>query len=393
MSSGCACAIRSDTACGCRLRCASPRSTSSSHDIRAVVVVATVDPARLEVDDVPEVGTLPDDAERLVDLLLVLGHEDLRAGVRQEVLHLGRRVGGVDAHAGRPDRQRAHVGEQPLRTVLGVDGDPVAGLDAQVDQRVTDQLDPVPVVGPAHLLPDAEVLLPHRDPLRHLRGAVPDPGEAGVVRHDGHLFAEVRPDHLGVPLDLVGGSGADGDPEVHHHHPVGEVHHQPHVVLDHHDRDVQLVADVDDVAGGVLGLLQVHARHRLVEQEELGFHRQRPAELDALLDAVRQEADRLLAPLLDLEEVDDLLDEPPVGDLLLPRPPEPDEGGRGAVVDVQVPAEHQVVEDGEVLEERDVLEGAGQAQRRRCRTACARGCSRPAARHCPAAGGRRRRAR
>ena len=33
-----------------------------------------------------------------------------------------------------------------------------------------------------------------------------------------------------------------------------------------------------------------------------------PTELDALLEAVGQEGDRVLAPLLDLEEVDDVLD-------------------------------------------------------------------------------------
>ena len=120
----------------------------------------------------------------------------------------------------------------------------------------------------------------------------------------------------GCRCTSCGGAGGDRDPEVHHHHPVGEVHHQAHVVLDHDHRDVQLVADVEDVAGGVLGLLEVHAGHRLVEQQQLGLHRQRPAELDALLDAVRQQAHGLLAPLLDLEEVDDLLDDRAVGELL-----------------------------------------------------------------------------
>ena len=107
-----------------------------------------------------------------------------------------------------------------------------------------------------------------------------------------HLLAEVGADDVGVALHLVGHAGGDRYAEVDDHHPVGEVHDQAHVVLDHDDRDVELVADVEDVAGGVLGLLEVHAGHRLVEQQQLGLHGQRATELDALLHAVRQQPDR-----------------------------------------------------------------------------------------------------
>ena len=86
----------------------------------------------------------------------------------------------------------------------------------------------------------------------------------------------------------------------------------------------QLVADVEDEAGHVLGLLEVHAGDRLVEQQQLGLHGQRPAELDPLLHAVGQQADREPAPLLELEEVDDVLDRGAVGELLAPGPAEPE---------------------------------------------------------------------
>ncbi len=65
---------------------------------------------------------------------------------------------------------------------------------------------------------------------------------------------------------------------------------------------------VEDEAAHVLLLLEVHAGHRLVEQQQLRLHGERAAELDALLQAVGQLADRRLADVLDLEEVDDLLD-------------------------------------------------------------------------------------
>ena len=66
----------------------------------------------------------------------------------------------------------------------------------------------------------------------------------------------------------------------------------------------------------VLLLLEVHAGHRLVQQQQLRLHGQRAAELDALLQAVGQLADRHLADVLDLQEVDDLLDALAMLDLL-----------------------------------------------------------------------------
>ena len=211
---------------------------------------------------------------------------------------------------GGPHGERAHVGDQPLGPVLGVDRDPVAGLDAEGEERVPGELDLVPVVRPGHLAPDPEVLVPHRDGVAASAAAWSRiRGDRGCVTGPLTLLAEVGADDVGVPLHLVGRAGGDRGAEVDDHHPVGEVHHQAHVVLDHDDRDVQLVADVEDVAGGVLGLLEVHAGHRLVEQQQLGLHGEGPAQLDALLHAVGQQADGQRAPLLELEEVDDLLDD------------------------------------------------------------------------------------
>ena len=73
---------------------------------------------------------------------------------------------------------------------------------------------------------------------------------------------------------------------------------------------------VEDEAAHVLLLLEVHAGHRLVEQQQLGLGRERAAELDALLQAVGQLADRRLADVLDLQEVDDALDRLAMPDLL-----------------------------------------------------------------------------
>ena len=103
---------------------------------------------------------------------------------------------------------------------------------------------------------------------------------------------------------------------VEHHDPVGDVHHHPHVVLDQRDRRAELVVDVEDEAAHVLLLLDIHSRHRLVEQQQLRLHRQRAAELDPLLQPVGQPADRRLADRLDLEKIDDPLDLGAVRELL-----------------------------------------------------------------------------
>ena len=102
-----------------------------------------------------------------------------------------------------------------------------------------------------------------------------------------------------------------------HDDAVRQVHHDAHIVLDKRDRGAELLVHVEDEAGHVLLLLEVHAGHRLVEEEEVRLHGERAAELDPLLQAVGQLADRHLADLLDLEKVDDVLDHPAMRDFLV----------------------------------------------------------------------------
>src|SRR5712671_6059014 len=122
---------------------------------------------------------------------------------------------------------------------------------------------------------------------------------------------------------------------------------------------------VDDVARHVLLFLQVHAGHRLVEQEQIGLHGERAAELDPLLQAVRQAPDRRLADLGNLQEVDDLLHLAPVLDLLGQRGAEANELPEKPPMHLEGPARHDVVERAHAAKQRDVLERAGDAAARR----------------------------
>ena len=128
--------------------------------------------------------------------------------------------------------------------------------------------------------------------------------------------AEIRLDHRGIAPDLVRCSIGDLAAVVEHHDPVRYVHHHAHVVLDQRDRGAELVVHVKDETAHVLLLFDVHARHRLIEQQQFRFSRQRTREFDPLLQAVGELAHRHLADRLDLQEVDDLLHDTAMRDLL-----------------------------------------------------------------------------
>src|SRR6266545_878097 len=69
---------------------------------------------------------------------------------------------------------------------------------------------------------------------------------------------------------------------VHEHHPVGGRPGEPHLVADHHHRHAggrQVPHDVQDLVDH----LRVQRRGRLVEQQQLGVHRQRAGDRDPLL--------------------------------------------------------------------------------------------------------------
>src|SRR5437867_947388 len=163
---------------------------------------------------------------------------------------------------------------------------------------------------------------------------------------------------------LVRGAVGDLAAVVQRHHAAGDVHHHAHVVLDERDGRAEFVVDVEDEAAHVLLLLHVHARHGLVEQEEDGLGSERARQLDPLLEAIGQPAGRRLADGLDLQEVDDPLDEGPMRELLPHGRAPVQRLEHEAPLHLQEPPRHDVVEHAHALEEGDVLERAGDAERR-----------------------------
>src|SRR5512140_3589778 len=115
------------------------------------------------------------------------------------------------------------------------------------------------------------------------------------------VLSDVRFNDARVVGDLRRLPFRDLHPEIEDAHPVADVHHDAEVVLDQQDRDAPLLVDVEDETGHVFLLLEVHPGHRLVEEEEFRFERQRPAELHPLAKPVGQRAHRLLPDIFDLE--------------------------------------------------------------------------------------------
>ena len=149
--------------------------------------------------------------------------------------------------------------------------------------------------------------------------------------------------------------------EIQHMNAVGNIHHDPHLVLDHQHGDAELVADIEHEARDVLGLLLVHARDHFVEQQQFRLAGQRPRQFDALLLAVGQRADDGVADVLDLEEFDDVLDPLPRLDLLAAGAAEENHGIEHVGAQMGVPAGQDVLDHGAVLEQREVLKGAPDA--------------------------------
>ncbi len=122
---------------------------------------------------------------------------------------------------------------------------------------------------------------------------------------------------------------------------------------------------IDDEPRHVLFLFEIHAGHRLVEQQQVRLHRQRPAELDALLQTIRQAADRNFADGGDFKKIDDLLDAAAMLDLLAHRRPIAQYLPEKSPPHLQRPPGKNVVKRGHAAKQRQILEGAGDAARGR----------------------------
>ncbi len=176
------------------------------------------------------------------------------------------------------------------------------------------------------------------------------------------LLAEVSREHLGVLADLFRGAVGDGLAVVEDVDLLAHAHDHLHVVLDEDDGDLELVAEPADLLLEALGLAVVHPGGGLVEEQELGPEHHGPRDLQAALVAVGERGGDLVGHGAEIEDLQQL--EGARGHLLLVAEEERGAQQRRAEVSLApvLAGDQHVLEDGELAEEADVLEGAPDAE-------------------------------
>ena len=124
----------------------------------------------------------------------------------------------------------------------------------------------------------------------------------------------------------------------------------------------ELVADPAEQQQGVFAFGRVHARGRLVQQQQPGLGGQGPGDLHPALGAVGQALGQLVADVLQAHVLHQLLG-PGLGlGFLFPEGPGLEHGLERVLLEPGVGADHDVLHHGHAPEQADVLEGAGHAQ-------------------------------
>src|SRR6476660_9656792 len=181
---------------------------------------------------------------------------------------------------------------------------------------------------------------------------------SSFVTSSSKLASEVSLDHARVRLHLARRALEQPHAVVHDEHALRHVHHQIHVVLDDQDVHISLVNVVQSFEKE-LDLGGVEAGRRLVEHEELRPCGERPGDLEHALLAIGKCACPIVGPVSKADKgkkIHCLAAEPPYSarEEAFPK--------RHVLVDVEA-GEH-ILEQRKLLEQADLLEGAGDAEPR-----------------------------
>ena len=116
----------------------------------------------VEHHDALQGGATRPAGQDLVELLLVFREQHPGSGIPDEIFHLWRRIGRIDAGRDAAGAENADVGEHPFRHGIGHDGSDIARSEADRVQRIGDLPRNLQPLAPADRLPDAEFLLADR---------------------------------------------------------------------------------------------------------------------------------------------------------------------------------------------------------------------------------------
>src|SRR5215813_14648193 len=121
-------------------------------------------------------------------------------------------------------------------------------------------------------------------------------------------YPQVRIDHGLIGSHHVRRAIGNLTTVVEHHEAVRDIHHDPHIVLDEHASDAELVPNIEDKPAHIGLFFHVHPGHGFIEQEQHRFRRQGPAQLDAFLQPVGQPPHGRFADGFNFQKINDGLD-------------------------------------------------------------------------------------
>ena len=156
------------------------------------------------------------------------------------------------------------------------------------------------------------------DPAGHGAGQARGRRHLDVVRpqlhvaEPGDLAEEAHHEVVGgLVVELVGGADLLDPALVDHHDLVGDLHRLL-LVVGHEDRGhVHLVVEPAQPLAQLLADLRVQRTERLVEQQHLGLHRERPGQRHPLPLPTRELGRQPVAELREVDELEQLVDPAP----------------------------------------------------------------------------------
>ena len=132
-------------------------------------------------------------------------------------------------------------------------------------------------------------------------------------------------------------------------------------MLDQQHGDVELIADAADGLGQLSGFRGVHTGGRLIQQQQLGAGGQRAHDLQTALCAIGQAAGLRIGHICHVEDIQQLKGTLGAVLFLFPVVGQADQRRGKIVLHGLMQADLDVVDDAHLLEQTDVLEGAGHA--------------------------------
>src|SRR6516162_7567448 len=169
---------------------------------------------RIGIDDVLEVRCAVGERQELVDLLLVLGEDELSLAIIEQIGGFLVEHVAIEAEAHRADRMACDFGRDPLRPVVADDADDVAAAKAELDEAEREVAHPALVVVPGERPPQPKILFAQRDLAAMLLGVEAQQLRIGVGLRDACGIVHHAADSAGSGASSGSASTEAGSPSA-----------------------------------------------------------------------------------------------------------------------------------------------------------------------------------